>query len=203
MPIKKEQERIENVKKTRFATNSFYGKIQREKAHDKAEEEKEAIKLYNSLSNTDFSNSEESYIKIEDRVVLDSSNMLEGFYHHHYPIELTIERNHNSQKNAYQNAVEAKRLFEERMKYKQLEDEKHHQLMLERGNKAEQIIKEKKESEIVLNGLNLLFKDDMIQRTQRPVSLQREEIIRKTSVRRSEKDKQISLQQEFEKLFSS
>lgn len=200
--MKKEQERIENVKKNRFATNSFYGKMQREKAHDKAEEEKEAIKLYNSISNTDISNSDESFVKLEDRVILDSSNMLEGFYHHHYPIELTVERNHKNQKSAYQNAVEAKRLFEERMKYKQLEDEKHYQLLLERGNKAEQIIKEKKESEIVLNELNSLFKDDMIQRTQRPVSLKREEIIRKTSVRKSEKDKQMSLQQEFEKLFS-
>lgn len=199
---KREKERIENVKKNRYATNSFYGKIQREKAHDKAEEEKEAIKLYNSMSTNQSPNTSDSFERIEDRVILDSSDMLMGFTHHHYPIELTRENNINNQRNAYQNAVEAKRIFEERMKYKQLEDARNYQLMLERGNKAEKVIREKKESEIVLNGLNSLFRDDMIQRTQRPVSLQREEIIRKTSVRRSEKEKQINLQNEFEKLFN-
>lgn len=154
------------------------------------------------MSTNQSPNTSDSFERIEDRVILDSSDMLMGFTHHHYPIELTRENNINNQRNAYQNAVEAKRIFEERMKYKQLEDARNYQLMLERGNKAEKVIREKKESEIVLNGLNSLFRDDMIQRTQRPVSLQREEIIRKTSVRRSEKEKQINLQNEFEKLFN-
>lgn len=141
-----------------------------------------------------------SYEIIDDKLILDSSDKLMNFSFSHYPISLSKsinEQNENECNSVNKTLVE----YNERQHDEIIKKENYKKNEIERYKKAKKIETEKKLSKETLEDLNILMKNDTIERTQRLESKKREEIIRRTSVKKIENNKREMLEKEFEKLF--